>query len=89
MATSCTETFLRSAFCVSSDLLDPDERVVKFRVDGLQVFESQRFVQNAFVEGQRETRVDEFAVEQGLKGERREREREGYHGEPAYGSKAS
>lgn len=80
--------FPPSAFCASLDLLDPDERVVKFRVDGLQVFQSQRFVQNAFVEGQRETRVDEFAVEQGLRG-RGGGEREGYHGEPAYGSKAS
>lgn len=52
---------------VSSDLLDPDERVVELRVDGLQVFESQWLVQNALVEGQRETRVDEFTMEQGLK----------------------
>lgn len=53
---------------LSPDLLDPDEGVVKLRIDGLQVFESQRFVQNALVEGQGETRVDELSMEQGLEG---------------------
>lgn len=49
------------------NLLDPYERVVKFRVHGLQVFEGQRLVQDALVEGQRETRVDELAMEQSLR----------------------
>lgn len=57
-------------FFLSSDLLDPDQRVVEFWVYWLQVFESQRFVQNAFVEWQWETCVDEFAMEQGLRGNR-------------------
>lgn len=48
------------------DLLDPDERVVKFWIYGLQIFESQRFIQDTLVEGQGETCVDEFAVEQSL-----------------------
>ncbi len=56
-------TALRS---LSSDLLDPDERVVKLWIYGLQIFESQRFVQDALVEGEGETCVDEFAMEQGL-----------------------
>lgn len=51
---------------VSPDLLDPDERVVKLWIYGLQVFESQRFVQDTLVEGQGETCVDEFTMEQGL-----------------------
>lgn len=51
----------------SKDLLDPDERVVKLWIYGLQVFESQWFVQNPLVEREGETRVDEFAMEQGLK----------------------
>lgn len=51
----------------SQNLLDPDERVVKLWIYGLQVFESQWFVQNPLVEREGETRVDEFAMEQGLK----------------------
>ncbi len=46
--------------------LDPDERVVKLWVDGLQVFQSQGLVQDALVERQREARIDEFPMKQGL-----------------------
>lgn len=35
-----------------NNLLDPDERVIKLWIYGLQVFESQRFVQNTLVERQ-------------------------------------
>lgn len=51
---------------LSPDLLDPDEWVVKLWIYGLQVFESQRFIQDMLVERQRETSVYEFAMEQGL-----------------------
>lgn len=52
---------------LASDLLDPDERVVKLWVNGLQIFESQGFVQNPLVEREGETGVDELAMEQSLK----------------------
>lgn len=48
------------------DSLDPDEGVVEFRVDGFQVLQGQGFVQDALVEGQGESRIDELPVEQGL-----------------------
>lgn len=48
------------------NLLDPDEWIIEFWIYGLQVFQTQRFVQNTFVKGQRETCVDKFAMEQGL-----------------------
>lgn len=60
-----TKSHLRFVFL---DLLDPDEWVVKLWIYGLQVFESQRFVKNTLVEGEGETCVDEFAMEQGLEG---------------------
>lgn len=46
--------------------LDPDEGVVKLGVNGLQVFQSPGLVQDALVERQREARVDEFPMKQGL-----------------------
>lgn len=51
---------------IPPDLLYPDEWVVKLWIYRLQVFESQWFVQNTLVEGEGETCVDEFAMEQGL-----------------------
>ena len=47
-------------------LPDPDEGVVELWVDGLQVLQEQLLVEHALVEGQREARVDELAVEQRL-----------------------
>jgi len=46
--------------------LDPDEGVVKLGVNGLQVFESPGLVQDTLVERQREARVDELPMKQGL-----------------------
>lgn len=51
---------------IPPDLLYPDEWVVKLWIYRLQVFESQWLVQNTLVEGEGETCVDEFAMEQGL-----------------------
>lgn len=45
---------------------DPYERIVELRVNGLEIFEDQLLVQHAFVERQREARVDELAVEKCL-----------------------
>lgn len=53
------------------DLLDPHERVVKLWIYGLEVLQSQRFVQDAFIERQGEACVNEFPMEQGLGGKRR------------------
>lgn len=47
--------------------LDPDERVVKLRVDGLQVFQSQRFIQDALIKGQREACVYELSMKESLR----------------------
>lgn len=47
--------------------LDPHEGVVELGVYWLQVFESQRFVQDTLVKWQRETSVDELAVEKSLR----------------------
>lgn len=58
-----THTSSHALRFVSPDLLDPDERVVKLWIYGLQVFEGQRFVQNPLVEGEGKTCVDEFAME--------------------------
>jgi len=46
--------------------LDPDEGVVKLGVNGLQVLESPGLVQDTLVERQREARVDELPMKQGL-----------------------
>lgn len=47
-------------------VLNPHERVVELRIDGLQIFDSQRFVENALVKRQRETRVDELPMKESL-----------------------
>lgn len=57
---------------MSQDLLDPDEGIVKFCIYGLQVFETQGFVQNTLVERQGEACVDEFTMEQGLERKRQD-----------------
>lgn len=48
------------------DLLDPNEWIIEFWIDGLQVLQSQGFVQNTLIERQGETCVYEFSMEQGL-----------------------
>lgn len=47
-------------------VLDPQERIVEFRIHRLNVFGRQLFVQHALVERQRESRVDESSVIQSL-----------------------
>ena len=58
-------------------LLDPHEGVVEFRVDTLQVLNSQFLTQHLLVEWHAETVVYKFSVIQGLP---RERGREGRRG---------
>jgi hypothetical protein len=47
-------------------VLDPQKRIVEFRVYRLDVFGGQFLVQHALIERQRESRIDEPAVIQSL-----------------------
>ena len=47
-------------------VLDPQERIVEFRVYRLDVFGGQFLVQHALIERQRESRIDESTVIQSL-----------------------
>lgn len=53
-----TEPHLKAAL-VYIVIFDPNQRVVKLRIYGLDVFHCQFFVQHSFVERHCETRVDE------------------------------
>lgn len=50
-----------------SHSLNPHEGVIKLRIYWLQIDECQRFVEHSFVKWQRETSVDELAVEKSLR----------------------
>ncbi len=49
----------------NSNSPDKEQGVVIFLIDSLEIFESDGFVEEAFVEGQCESVVDELPVEQG------------------------